>query len=93
MLQLVSLLKVRHTECVKVLGAANLEFDHILVLLDLDSPGILPSGCQKEILDLVDLLRLKPKKGSVKNLHTRIEICSKVVLSKLHTQPQQINWQ
>ena len=54
-----------HTERVKVLGAADLKLDHILAPLDLHGTSILPSGSQKEVLDLMDLLRLafQPKKS------------------------------
>ena len=58
MLQLLSLLEVIHTERVEILGAADLELDDPLALLDIDRASILPSRCEKEVLDLVNLLRL-----------------------------------
>ena len=44
---------------IQVLGAAHLEFDNILAPLDLHRPGILPPRGEKEVLDLMDLLRLQ----------------------------------
>lgn len=44
LLQLVSLLRVEHTQCVKVLGTANLELDNIFAPLDLNRSCILPSS-------------------------------------------------
>ncbi|KAK3441296.1 hypothetical protein EUGRSUZ_B01435 [Eucalyptus grandis] len=58
LLQFVGLLGVKHTKCVEVLGAANLELDNILASLDFDRPGVLPPCSEEKILDLVDLLRL-----------------------------------
>ncbi len=58
MLQLVSLLRVKHTQCVQVLGATDLELDNILALLDFHRACILSSRGEKEILNLMDLLRL-----------------------------------
>lgn len=57
LLQLVGLLRVKHTKCVEVLGATNLELHHILAPLNLDGSCILPSCGEKEVLDLMDLLR------------------------------------
>lgn len=65
LLQLVSLLRVKHTKSIEVLGAANLELHHIFASLDLDRTGILPSCCKKEILDLMNLLRLFMEKQSI----------------------------
>jgi hypothetical protein len=59
LLQLVCLLSVEYAEGVQVLGAADLELDNILAPLDLHWSGILPPRGEKEILDLVDLLRLQ----------------------------------
>ena len=58
LLQLVGLLRIKHAECVEVLRAPNLELDNIFAPLDFHGAGILPSCGKKEILDLVDLLRL-----------------------------------
>ena len=58
LLQLDGLLSVIDTQCVEVLGAANLELDSILAPLDPHGAGILPPRCEKEVLDLMDLLRL-----------------------------------
>jgi hypothetical protein len=58
LLQFVGFLNVKHTECVKVLGTSDLELNHILAPLDSHWPRILPSSSEKEILNLVDLLRL-----------------------------------
>jgi hypothetical protein len=57
--QLLGLVAVRHTQCVQVLGAADLELCLGPSLLDLYGLGILPPGCQEEVLDLVNLLRLQ----------------------------------
>lgn len=59
MLQLVSLLSVEHAERVEVLGAPNFELHGILAPLDFHRAGILPSCSKEEILDLMDLLRLR----------------------------------
>jgi hypothetical protein len=56
LLQLVCLLNIKDTEGVQVLGAAHLELDNILAPLDLHGMGIIPPRCEKEALDLVDLL-------------------------------------
>lgn len=61
MLQFISFLWVKHTECVEVLGASNLELNHVSAPLDLHRPRILPSGSEKEVLNLVNLLRLHSK--------------------------------
>lgn len=58
LLQLVSFLGVKNTECVKVLWASNLKLNNIPAPLDFDWTGILPSCSKKEILNLVDLFRL-----------------------------------
>jgi len=59
LLQLDCLLSIEDAEGVQVLGAAHLEFDNILAPLDLHRPGILPPRGEKEVLDLMDLLRLQ----------------------------------
>jgi hypothetical protein len=59
LLQLVSLVGVLHTQGVQVPAAADLELCDSACLLDLHGLGILPTGCQKEVLDLVNLLRLR----------------------------------
>ena len=59
LLQLVCLLSIEDAEGVQVLGAAHLELDNILAPLDLHRPGILPPRGEKEVLDLMDLLRLQ----------------------------------
>jgi hypothetical protein len=61
LLQLVSLLGVIHAQRVEVLGATDLELDGVLAPLDPHRAGILPPRSEKEILDLVDLLRLHGK--------------------------------
>jgi len=58
LLQLFSLLRVKHAKCVQVLGATDLELDNILALLDFHRTCIFPSCSEKEIFNLVDLLRL-----------------------------------
>lgn len=58
LLQLISFFGVKHTECVKILGASDFELDHILAPLDLHRPCIFPSRSEEEILNLVYLLRL-----------------------------------
>ena len=59
MLQLVRLLSIEDAESVQVLGAAHLELDNILAPLDLHRPGILPPRGEKEVLNLVHMLRLQ----------------------------------
>lgn len=59
LLKFLGLLRVKHTKCVKVLGAPNLELHHILASLDFHRTCILPSRSKKEVLDLMNLLRLK----------------------------------
>ena len=58
MLQLISLLRVKHTEGVKVLGAANLELHHIFAPLDFHRACILPPSGEEEVFNLMNLLRL-----------------------------------
>ena len=58
MLQLISLLRVKHTKGVQVLGATNLEFHHFSAPLDFHGACILPPGCEEEVLNLMNLLRL-----------------------------------
>ena len=57
MLQLIGLLKVKNTEGIQVLGATNLELDHISAPLDFHRTRILPTGCEEEVLNLMNLLR------------------------------------
>jgi len=59
LLQLVGLLSIKDAEGVQVLEAAHLELDNILTPLDLHRMGNLPTRTEKEVLDLVDLLRLQ----------------------------------
>ena len=59
LLQLVSLLRVEDTEGVQVLGAAHLELHNIFAPLDFHRASILPYSSKEEVLDLMDLLRLK----------------------------------
>lgn len=58
MLQFFSLVGVKDTESVKVLGATDLELDYFSAPLDFHRACIFPPGSQEEVLDLVDLLRL-----------------------------------
>lgn len=58
LLQLISFLGVKHTQSVQVPRTADLEFDDILAPLYLHRARILPPRGQKEILNLVYLLRL-----------------------------------
>lgn len=51
-----------YTQRVEVPGAAHLELDGILAPLDPHGAGILPPRCEKEVLDLMDLLRLYENK-------------------------------
>lgn len=62
MLQLISLLSVKHTQGVQILGATDLELDHIFAPLDLHGACILPPRSEKEVLDLMNLLRLHKTK-------------------------------
>ena len=59
MLRLVGLLSIKDAEGVQVLEAAHLELDNILAPRDLHRMGNLPTRAEKEVLDLVDLLRLQ----------------------------------
>ena len=59
LLELVSLVGVCDAQGVQVLAAADLELRHISRLLDLHRPGVLPPGREQEVLDLIDLLRLR----------------------------------
>ena len=59
MLQLVCLLSIEDAEGVQVLGAVHLELDNILAPLDLHRMGNIPPRGEKEVLDLMDLLRLQ----------------------------------
>ena len=59
MLRLVGLLSIKDAEGVQVLEAAHLELDNILAPRDLHRMGNLPTHAEKEVLDLVDLLRLQ----------------------------------
>jgi hypothetical protein len=65
LLQLVGLLSIEDTEGVQVLGAAHLELDNILAPLDLHGTSILPPRSEKEVLDLMDLLRLQRQKETI----------------------------
>lgn len=58
LLQFVSLLGVKDTECVEILRTTNFELNSIFAPLDLNRSCIFPSGSQEEILDFVNLLRL-----------------------------------
>lgn len=55
--ELLSLLLVCDDQGVQVSAAAHLEFNIVLVLLDLYGLGILPPGGQQEIFDFFDLAR------------------------------------
>ena len=59
MLQLVRLLSIEDAEGVQVLEAAHLELDNILASLDLHRMGNLPPRGEKEVLNLVHMLRLQ----------------------------------
>ena len=50
MLQLLGLLLVLDNQGVEEPGASDLELDVVGILLDLDTPGVLPSGLQEEVL-------------------------------------------
>ena len=52
MLQLLCLLLVLNNQGVEKPGASDLELDVVGVLLDLDAPGVLPSGLQEEVLQV-----------------------------------------
>jgi len=58
LLQLISLLRVKHTEGVKVLGSADLELHHIFAPLDFHRACILPPSGEEEVFNLMNLLRL-----------------------------------
>ena len=59
LLELVGLVGVEDAERVEVPGAAHLELDGVLGPLDPHRPRVLPARRQQEVLDLVDLLRLR----------------------------------
>lgn len=59
LLQLGCLLRVEHAKGVEVLGAADLELHHVPAPLYLHRSGVFPSRREKEILDLMSLLRLQ----------------------------------
>ena len=59
MLQLVGLLSIEDAEGVQVLGAVHLELDNILAPLDLHRMGNIPPHGEKEVLNLVHMLRLQ----------------------------------
>lgn len=63
LLELVGLVSVLHSQGVKVAMASDLELGHLARLLDLDGPGVLPPGCEQELLNLRDLLRLSNSVG------------------------------
>ena len=63
MLQLVGLVSVGHAERVEILGAADLELGDTVALLDLDALRVLPTSGKEELLDVVDLLRLRAERG------------------------------
>ena len=58
MLQFIGFLRIKDTKRVQILGASNLKLNDIPAPLDFHRPRILPPCRQKEILNLVDLLRL-----------------------------------
>lgn len=91
MLQLVSLLGVEHTKRVKVLRASNLKLDHISAPLDFHRASILPSCSEKEVLNLMDLLRLVTEKTNKMIFNT---LCPKLT-NKIYrsiTQLQRMLW-
>lgn len=66
LLELVGLVGVEDAEGVEVLGAPNLELDGVLGPLDPHRPRVLPPRRQEEVLDLVDLLRLRQDQNQTK---------------------------
>ncbi len=66
LLELVSLVGVGHAEGVEVARAADLELGHVAGLLDLHRPGVLAARRKEELLDLLNLLRLRERKGKRK---------------------------
>ena len=59
LLELVGLVGVGNAQGVEVAGAPDLELGHVAALLDLHGAGILPPGGKEELLDLLNLLRLR----------------------------------
>merc|ERR1719284_2217749 len=57
LLQLLRLLAILDHQRVKITAASHLELGVALVLLDLNRLGVLSSGRQKKVLDLLNLLR------------------------------------
>ena len=58
LLKLVGFLLVKDAESVEVLRASDLELNNVFASLDLHGSSIFPPCCQKEVLNLVNLLRL-----------------------------------
>lgn len=59
LLELLSLNSFGHAQRVQVAAAADLELGRVAALLDLHGPRILPPGDEEELLDLLNLLRLR----------------------------------
>ena len=59
LLELVSLITISNAQGVQILGASDLELGQVSASLDLDAPSILSSSGEKEVLDFVNLLRLR----------------------------------
>lgn len=73
LLQLVCFFRVKYTKCVEVLGTSDFELDDVFALLYLHRTCIFSSGCEKEILNFMYLLRLLIEKESGKeNLNISI---------------------
>lgn len=79
LLQLVCFFRVKYTKCVEVLGASDFELDDVFALLYLHRTCIFSSGCEKEILNFMYLLRLLIEKESGKeNLNISIARLKKI---------------
>jgi hypothetical protein len=71
LLQLVGLLGVEDAEGVQVPRATDLELDSVFAPLDPHGAGVLPPRGEKEVLDLMDLLRLETQETKWFRLETR----------------------
>ena len=88
LLQLVCLLGVEDAKRIEVLGAADFELDHIPAPLDLHRPCILPSRSEKEILNLMNLLRLRDTENRQTVEKTR-QISSSICNESIQADPFQ----
>lgn len=92
--ELVCLLRIGYREGVEVLGAADLELDNSLALLDLYGSGILSASLLQEVANVTDLLRLRraETRGSAYEIHHQEAppVQSELTIhSPVHTSTQQ----